>query len=164
MNGDAATCNGDTGVNISALTRASQNNVHLGVYVGRGGSANLGIASSVGSVAVAIASGAGNKLTSIGSTGFITDTGGGGTGFHWADRTSSSVATTGKNAAIQSNGVANTSTTPSTSHLLICERNGGFCNSSSWNYFVEVGSSVTNEAAHYANVRRLLVSLGATGT
>lgn len=160
LNGDNATCFGDTNIAQSSLTRAGQNNSHV---FGCSGSTSLifGGVAATGTFKIDAST---NKTTRISSATQVTDTSGGGAGCHFGDRASSStVVTTGKNGIVQSNAVANNSTAPGATHVGICVNNGGFCASTSKTFFVEVGQTIPNELAHYTNVRNMLVSLGAQG-
>lgn len=160
LNGDGATCSGDTNIGQSSYTRASRNNSHV---FGCTGSTSLifGGITTTGSYKIDAST---NKTTRISGNTQVTDTAGGGPGCHFGDRiNSATVVTTGKNGAVQSNGIANASSAPDTTHVGICVNSGGFCNSTSKTLFAEIGQALPNESSHYTNVRTMLVALGAQG-
>lgn len=163
LNGDSATCVGNTGINMNALTRVSQNNSHFVICFGSpggGGAGALGLAGVAGSTFYTSAT---NKTTRSTSAASLVDTNGGGAGCHYADRTNSTQLNTGKNGIAQSVAVANASAAPDAAHLVICQQNATFCTSSIRDFFTEVGQPIPNELTHYNNLRTMLVALGATG-
>lgn len=160
FSGDGSTCFGDTGVNVSALTRVQQNNSHVDICVGAASSANIGGVVTNGFIVISTVA---NKATEITANANITDTGGGNAGCHYGVRTSSTVASTGKNGLVQSNGVANTSVGLASVHLALCRSSASFCSSSAKIFFAEVGQPLVSDSIHYTNIRTMLVALGATG-
>jgi hypothetical protein len=165
FSGDGATCNGDTGVNVSALGRASQNDAHYLVATGTSASSILGVSGSLGTFALTIAAGAGNKINNLMGTTSLTDTAGGGAGCHWGDRSAAGTVSTGKDATTQSNAVANTSAAGTASHLLIGKRNTSFLPAGANVQLIEVGRAITvsKEPQHCINIRQLVIATGGKG-
>lgn len=158
--GDGSTQDGDTNVNLSALTRLSQNNAHLESWVAANKGDGLGL---IGTTNGFVISAVTNKITKLNTNVSITDTGGGTAGLHYADRVSSSTTTTGLNGVVQSNAVASTSGSPIVAHPGICIFSAVFCPAGTNELFVGFGSAMNNESAHYTDVRNLLLALGVTG-
>lgn len=159
INGDGSTGYGDTGVAENALTKLSQNNAHVEVWTAANkanaiGLLNLGTTLSITPIT--------NKSTKLNGVTII-DTGGGLLGLHAADRGNSTNASTYLNGAVQSNAAANTSTAPAAADIVLCRINASMCAGSINLCFAGFGGAMNDEAAHYANVRALLIGLGVTG-
>lgn len=160
MIGNGVDCALTPGVTDTNMTRYSQNSAHVLVCVNAGGSSNVGqngatLRTSISTIP--------NKVTRLTGSVNITDTGGGGSGCHFADRSSSSAINTGLNGAIQSNAAASTSAPVASEAITLCQNNALFCTSSIHSLYFEAGAPISNEAAHYTNVRTMLLALGATG-
>lgn len=161
LDGDGSSCVVDSGVQEGQLVRLTQNNAHVGAVQVGTSSGTFGCITSTPHIILSLIA---NKATRLTSTGSITDTAGGGAGYHYGDRTSSTAITTGKNGVAQQAGVSSTSSgSPVAANLSICQSGGTFCSSSAHIFFAEVGAAIPDEASHYANLRKMLVALGAQG-
>lgn len=160
LNGDSATCYGDTGVNQNALKRMSQNNARIDAWTGVSKGQALGLVATTNPLSLNPIN---NAVTKLNSNTGVTDTGGGTGGLKFAWRTNSSAVTTGINGVVQSNAVANTSITMAAAHVGICTAGTLFCSSTIGELYVSFGAPLTSESAHYTNVRNLLIALGVTG-
>ncbi len=158
QDGNGTDCSGDTNVAQNALVFATQNNSRIEVCANSSGT-NVGGVGAVGTFQISAAA---NKVTRLSSSAGFTDTGGGGAGCHFAWRTGSGNITTGKNGVVQSSATANSSTAPAATHTGICQSNASFCGATH-NFFIGIGAPIADEPAHYANVRKMLVVLGAQG-
>lgn len=162
LNGDSATCFGDTNIGQSSLTKAKQNLSH--VFLCLAGTNNNNVFGGVAATGTFKIDPGTNKTTRVSSSTQFTDTAGGGAGCHYGDRVNSSTTiNTGKNGSVQSSGASNNSTAPGTTHAGLCQNNSVFCSSTSKIFFAEIGQPVASESSHYTNVRALLVALGAQG-
>lgn len=162
LNGDSATCFGDTNIGQSSLTKAKQNLSHI--FLCLAGTNNNNVFGGVAATGTFKIDAGTNKTSRISSATQVTDTAGGGAGCHYGDRVNSSTTVnTGKNGAAQQSGLANNSTAPGTTHTGLCQNNSVFCGSTSKIFFAEIGQPVASESSHYTNVRTLLVALGAQG-
>lgn len=158
--GDASTCWGDIAA-LDSLTLLTQNNSHIGAFLLN---ANVGTVIGLDAAATLIQlQPTTNKTTRLTSNTTITDTAGGGIGFHYADRVNSAtVINTGYNGADQQTGVSAASTARVSNHIGICHLNTNFCGAAKILY-AEGGAPIPNEALHYANLRTMLVALGVGG-
>jgi hypothetical protein len=160
LNGDGSTCVGDTGTNQSALVRWLQNSGHMETWVNSANSGNgLGLS---GSSATRIST-LTNKLTTLNSLTTITDTSGGTAGLHFADRTGSTAINTGLNGVLQTTAGTANSSALAANHMMLCKSIGSFCANGINELFVGFGAAMTDEAAHYRNVRTMLAGLGVGG-
>ena len=158
--GDIATQNGDTGVNLNALTRLSQNNSHIDAWVAANKNAILGTLTAANPFTFTNIT---NRTTRLTSNTVVIDTGDGNTaGLVASDRTNSTTISTYKNGVVVSNGIANNSSALSTNHVSICSLASTFCSIGTNELFVGFGAAMNNESTHYTNVRNLLVALGVT--
>lgn len=158
--GNTTDCRLDPNVTDTNLKRFSQNNSHILICAGNSGGSN--VVGNIGTAKTRIST-TSNKATRLNAAADVTDTGGGLAGCHYADRSSSSTITTGKNGVVQSNAVASTSATPGGTDIALCETNGVFCSNSSHFYYYEIGQPIPDEATHYTNLHNLMVALGAVG-
>ena len=159
MQGNATDCYLDPNVTDTNLKRASQNNSHWLVCVGGAGATNS--IGNTGGTTYQFLTTATNKGSRLFTSVTVTDTGGGGVGCHYADRTSSSTLTTGANGAVQSNAVASTSHAGSGTDVALCRLQSSYCAGGQKFYYYEFGSPINDEATHYTNIHTLLVALGA---
>lgn len=163
LNGNGSTIYGDLGVNQSALTRTTQNNGHVDVWVNSAGVRRAaGLLSTQAGLDIDPQT---NKLTILNSASGngITDTGGGTAGLHFADRTVSASINTGLNGALQTTAGASVSAALNANHVVVCGVNGTTCASGINELFFGLGGAMNSESSHYTNVRNLLLALGVTG-
>lgn len=159
---DGSTQYGDTNVAENALTRRSQNNGHIEQWLKNAPASNGYGISVINSTQTRI-NAVTNKASLLNTSSGITDTGGGGAGFHTIDRSNSSTSSTYKNGGVQTSGAASTSNALATGDISIGRANTLFCPVGTDVLFVGEGQVMNNEATHYTNVRNLLLALGVTG-
>jgi hypothetical protein len=160
LNGDGTTCVGDIGANQSALVRWVQNSGHMDVWTNSTNVTNaFGLAGTATTKLLPLT----NKATALNSVTSITDTNGGTAGLHFADRTGSAAVNTGLNGALQTNAGAATSIALTAAHVVVCKSNAVFCANGINELFVGFGAAMNDEAAHYRNVRTMLLGIGTGG-
>ena len=157
LTGDGSTCYGDDGVNISQLTRISRNNSHLEICQNIPINTAFG---TLGAAGVLLFTGILNKGTKITSSTTIVDSGVSSAGCNFAWRTSSSIATTGRDGVINSNGIANASAALNPDHFSICRNSAAFCPNTSQIFLVEVGQPIVSESLEYTDESTLISALG----
>jgi len=163
LNGDGATCYGDTNVQMSALVNLSQNNAHIEGY-------NAGLITSGNDVGLLNTGGSlllqnfnPNRVSRLTSAASITDTAAGAAGLAAADRTNSTTITTWINGTVLSNAVSSTSAASTAADVIVCRVNASMCGNGIRLLMAGVGQALPNEAQHYTNARTMLLALGVTG-